>query len=872
MIKLIGVRLINFKIYKETLGLSEVKIDIPEEAVMIVIRAENGGGKTTFIKTIMAGARSGTEDVEDFKDGVKILIHKDVRTGIIYESKFVYTSKGKNTAGHTVKAYMTMKHNGKEEELNPSGLQSSYDALREQKFGINNNTLKLLSLSLDDAGRGVINMTPAERRKYIYSLLPDLDEMDKFGKIVSEKYKDISKELKATTVKLSKFPDIERLKTTLRELRMEYDRLNQAMMSHSEELGKIKSSNESPNELKIEMENLKAVIDSIEETVNKMNDVGNTDIPLSEYISGINARLTQGQNELEYKQNRMTDLSARLYDLKNADTYKAKDKDWSGEIIRLEDMLSALTKYSDIDHTYDNINKTQMNELKNFIIKVVNYLDKIEELNINKSNLIDMIDNKENDYPWQQEIDCETEYAKVDFKLSTVKSRVAYITESTKDFKELSMPKSCADTSCKLRKFFEGKQDQFKELEKLNEESIQLERRREELSDQIDIWRQYQTAHTRFNNLLNAIDSEAELLSLMYKDFKQEVKKMYLSKSYDNLIDYIDDIIHTRASHNEYVNVKARLEEVRHFKALSENSSQDIEKQIGEISVEMEKLEGEVSNLIKNNSTLSKILNRVNIDNTNVHVHMDVDTLNIELNKAVGNLTKLEDRYRVAVDRDYVRNEIEGKIENIHSKLKLQNEDVMKINNEINMVETLMGDVDVLTVSERKHKMIRDTLKLTLPSMVMESFLQRVINSANDFLEASESVYRINECKVNDDEFTITISNRGFINPDSTTLSGGEKSLISLAFTFGLQNILLGDFKIMTLDEVDATLDSSNKERYVDILLRQSQVYGIGQIFMITHNESFANHAHDIHVIAFKGGTYDDNMNVIFDANKTRGV
>ncbi|MGL5316741.1 MAG: hypothetical protein ACRC92_26025 [Peptostreptococcaceae bacterium] len=872
MIKLIGVRLVNFKIYKETLGLSEVKIDIPEEAVMIVIRAENGGGKTTFIKTIMAGARSGTEDVEDFKDGVKILIHKDVRTGIIYESKFVYTSKGKNTAGHTVKAYMTMKHNGKEEELNPSGLQTSYDALREQKFGINSNTLKLLSLSLDDAGRGVINMTPAERRKYIYSLLPDLDEMDKYGKVVSEKYKDISKELKATTVKLSKFPDIERLKTSLRELRMEYDRLNQAMMNHSEELGKIKSSNESPYELRTEMEKLQNVISSIESTVNKMNDIGNTDIPLSEYISNINNRLLQGKNELEYKQNRMTDLSARLYELKNADTYKAKDKDWSGEIVRLEDMLSSLVRYSEVDHTYDNISKVQLNDLKNFIIRTVNYLDKIDELNINKSNLIDMLDNKESDYPWQQEIMCDTEYAKTDFKLTTVQARINYITEATKDFKELSMPKSCADTSCKLRKFFEDKQNQFKELEKLNDEFIVLEKKRNELSEQIDMWRQYQTAHSRFSNLLNAIDTESELLSLMYKDFKLEVKKMYLSKSYDNLIDYIDDIIHTRASYNEYINVKARLEEVRHFKVLSENSSHEIEKQIKDINLEMEKLETEVSNLIKSNTTLEKIINKVSIDNTNVHVHMDVDTLAIELKKSSDTLTKLESRYKVAVDKDYVRNEIEGKIENIHSKLKLQNEDVMKVNNEINMVETLMSDVDTLTVSERKHKMIRDTLKLTLPSMVMESFLQRVINSANDFLEASESVYRINECKVNDEEFTITISNRGFINPDSTTLSGGEKSLISLAFTFGLQNILLSDFKIMTLDEVDATLDSGNKERYVDILLRQSQVYGIGQIFMITHNESFANHAHDIHVIAFKGGAYDDNMNVIFDANKTRGV
>jgi chromosome segregation protein len=63
-------------------------------------------------------------------------------------------------------------------------------------------------------------------------------------------------------------------------------------------------------------------------------------------------------------------------------------------------------------------------------------------------------------------------------------------------------------------------------------------------------------------------------------------------------------------------------------------------------------------------------------------------------------------------------------------------------------------------------------------------------------------------------------------------LSGGEKTLVSLAFLFALA--VEGENTVLLLDEVDAPLDDSNTVRFLNLINKlKSEI----QIITVTHNK-----------------------------------
>ena len=92
-------------------------------------------------------------------------------------------------------------------------------------------------------------------------------------------------------------------------------------------------------------------------------------------------------------------------------------------------------------------------------------------------------------------------------------------------------------------------------------------------------------------------------------------------------------------------------------------------------------------------------------------------------------------------------------------------------------------------------------------------------------------------------------------------MSGGEKTLTSLAFSFGVMHYYSAPFYV--LDEVDAALDKANTKKISDLVKKYSNVV---QIIVITHNDLMIQDSDKVF-----GVSMEDGVSKVFGIEMPRG-
>ena len=78
-----------------------------------------------------------------------------------------------------------------------------------------------------------------------------------------------------------------------------------------------------------------------------------------------------------------------------------------------------------------------------------------------------------------------------------------------------------------------------------------------------------------------------------------------------------------------------------------------------------------------------------------------------------------------------------------------------------------------------------------------------------------------------------------------SSLSGGQKSLVAIAFIFALQRVDPAPFYI--LDEADAHIDDHYKRSLVDMMRRQSEGAGGAQFILTAHKKEMIERADNLY-------------------------
>ncbi|MCB9809013.1 AAA family ATPase [Candidatus Nomurabacteria bacterium] len=95
---------------------------------------------------------------------------------------------------------------------------------------------------------------------------------------------------------------------------------------------------------------------------------------------------------------------------------------------------------------------------------------------------------------------------------------------------------------------------------------------------------------------------------------------------------------------------------------------------------------------------------------------------------------------------------------------------------------------------------------------------------------------------------------------DLAMLSGGERSLTSIALLFALSQVNPPPF--LVLDETDAALDEANSKKYGDMIESLSKV---SQLMVVTHNRETMSRAHVLYGVTLGGDDSSQLLSVKFD-------
>jgi chromosome segregation protein len=241
----------------------------------------------------------------------------------------------------------------------------------------------------------------------------------------------------------------------------------------------------------------------------------------------------------------------------------------------------------------------------------------------------------------------------------------------------------------------------------------------------------------------------------------------------------------------------------------------------------------------------------------------------INLQNKIGNLkiknAKIEaeiENYRAELEKykefeiiDKNIEELERNYENVYNELKSLGpinfksiEEYEKLKNEFEIlkqkfdkvVEEKRKIIEMINEIERKR---REVFFNTL-SIVSYHF-NRLFNSVT----GGEAKLELEDPSDLDSGLIIKVKfpNKGFVNLDS--LSGGEKSLVSLLFLLSLQMYKPTPF--YALDEIDASLDKENSEKIANLL---KEISKNTQIILISHNDVTVKYAEVLYGVTMEDG------------------
>lgn len=246
-----------------------------------------------------------------------------------------------------------------------------------------------------------------------------------------------------------------------------------------------------------------------------------------------------------------------------------------------------------------------------------------------------------------------------------------------------------------------------------------------------------------------------------------------------------------------------------------------------------------------------------------------IDSLNREIEEKEASVSNYEDMVVAMEHEDEVEtefNDLKSKL-TLASQLSLQIREKTSILNDLQFRKNKMSkthqDNEFRIENYKRYKKDLDELssKYTdleylaralssregIPLIFIQAYLKDIKDVANQLLDiVYDGDLHLEDFEITAEEFGIPYSTKGTTVKDVIYASQGERSFISLALSFALTYKSISKYNIMLLDEIDATLDISNREKFLHVLEMQIDMIHAEQVFVISHNDMFNAYPVDI--------------------------
>lgn len=873
--KLLSIRLENYIGIYNGRGDNILEVDLSQSTSnIVIIRGSNGSGKSTLLKALSPLQDDNTAIIPGM-EGKKTLRY--LYNGEVYEILYVHPVKNDGSRGQVkMQVYKGMNR----VELNPTWNVTSGKDIIFDLFNLDANFLTLSQLSSED--RGLADKKPAERKKFVNSIINGIEVYNNMYKVITKKYSTFKNMINTISSKIRQIGNIEEL--------------NARFINISKQVEDVSSERD------------KAVIEASK--IDAEIGILTRDNNLEEYYK-INEEIRDNIDYISASKSQVIDLSKgeltseNLYELKDIidNSLHTFDKDiskWKSEeavanakiesISREKDeafnsLQTKITKrgtlldggFSDSDLSLYKETKAKIAELENDINGLnssIKNLSEAESLVNAMEMIVPVLDSLYNG------LDATTKKEKYDFVKTTLDNDGKYVdqtVELSRTYNEISRtvgelesevlayeilfdkakslalrPKECKIDDCSFVKeaIEASSKHPEKRINDINKEISDSKTLLKSLEKDIESYKELYDFNKRFTNLHGMVLSFRKLLEKSPVDYIIDPYQLLASLDHMEklMIDFnqirgIFNIITTKSNYEEII------ESLKEPAAKYEANKALIDELDSDIASLKDKLVTIDNRLMAEKDAISETITDISLTEFKIEVYtkckslvdecIGLDTRNEELQAQINSLSDIALKVKTL---DARMAEAKSRADRLNNDLNAILNERDKIASNKTLLEDYIRDLDLYNKNFSILETIRYYLSPTtgIQTVFMRTYMGNIILKANELLSLIfNGQFIIQPFVINEAEFRIPCLGNGLVNDDISSMSTSQICMISMILSFAILSNSSTDYNILKLDEIDGGLDTENRIQFIGLLKQLISMVGCEQCFLISHNMEY---------------------------------
>lgn len=903
--KILRVKLHGYKgIYNGMNELKTLDIDLTGNVnKIIMIKGDNGSGKSTLFNALHMYPDSSSALMEE--NCYKELVYQEGRN--IYYIRIDYPFN--NGKRQTTKAYISradINTPNNKVQLNTNGNVTSYCNKIEELFQIDKDFMSLSHLGVED--RGLVDKTPADRKRFISNMLSDLDIFKDIYKIATSKLSGQGERIRTISQTLDKLSNGKPLIELQNDIERECTNITNRKISILSRLDTIKSKIESCNDNE-NFEYMTNLNNSImdKEALVKNHEHLLANIRKSMHIlfipdeKHIKSTISSCEFDINHSTNMINELDKSMYKFrvdKDVLLKKLSDKTERHKI------LSDGNEYDQCKYILEEIN-TKIGLLEPILDKlgIVNTnnfttdmyiiaLNALEECQTvfntiqslcEYSTLEKAVNMFTKDYNSMIDVSSiDNKFAKLSGELDETLKTLEDLVKKKESLNILNKrPKECKHDHCKF--ISEYVNINPVELDKLiNEITIKSEK----LTDAVNKCSDEMKEAVDINNILINIRRFSKLV----KTNSKVLSKLKIKSSLYHETKFMNDLLSGYAF-NEYDELYANMNRVNVIDEYNDLLAQkevytrkfkeytDTIEEINSLSEEIAKLKVGIANINSSMTNCKEHIeeHRKKLDaNNKLHAilikYHDVMREKVDIEKEL-KLLKAEYDGLISANKELHDMIDEAKVLNVEllqveDELKAKDAERQDVYHKMKLYEHYNQQLGELKNKYDKLELIKKASSVStgIPVVYMSAYMSRILSKANMLLKyLFDGEFQLDNFIINEKEFNIPCIGGSLRHNDISTMSTSQKCMLSLVVSFAILSEVSPIYNIIKLDEIDGGLDNINRSSFVVTLYKLIDLLNAEQVFIISHNNEM--NIDECDMILLRSAQTYNAQNVLYNYN-----
>ena len=856
--EMVYIELVNFAKIKSGMGLKRLFIDFTELPNTITLfMGANGTGKTSVMRCLHpfaynnASGDSGdsNELITPGEDGKKVIMY--VRSPNVFTITHLYLRKKDGSL--IVKSYFKMDG----EELNANGNVSSFKALVEEHFGLKESYLGLLSIG--NTVSSFVKFTSTERKKFAVKLFSILDVYGAFYQNATKQVREIKPVLMNVSAKLTSDTDMDEMNAMQMQKESENASLQEKVNSLYIQIGEIDKDLSIHHD---EIDECNRKRDRVQELFNEITTLSNsastkdTEEVLQSKIDSVKEEITRCNALREMTQSTIKSILASIDEY----TIKRNRLDISmGKIASKTDMKELADARAQIEREISDLNLEGIPRPSQTSDRLILAKVHIDEM---RGMCIDILANVINP-------------AMIPVVLENYKKNHNIGETYLKEYNDLSDTYATYGKAAVVKEFIprnllsdiRGVQCDsvsscpyaiaFKRIhDALTKSTGELDSEMNEMHSKLDVATDKLTIYRNINKVYQYYDQHKKDIELPLQIFNPDTMiDCYLDNRDVCDRELLSNVISVVESFERYDNLSNQLQTINMQIDSIESTREAYDSMKTEYDDIVTKLHGFDSSLDAQRITLRA---------------MDANAVSLaaDLRKYQKDLGIVSELNTKRTEMDALKAELSLKSDLIN-KIQKMNEDKEDLTDEIkkstDRIERNNTWIDHAEHIRTTIKELEEEQKTLYKQLSEKQAIQQAVSPTSgipvvfirDFIKG-DLIVRVNRILntvyhgrlvldrlgtvIDGDTFTIPYTWNGIEVADISRASDGQKAILTLAFSIALVQMTSNGYNTLLLDEMDTTLDTPSKSKFITLLEQYATDIQTHMIFLISHNSMFDGH------------------------------